>query len=209
MLVDVYNLQGEKTGQTRLPKEIFGLEMNSDLVHQVVVSQMSNRRQGTVQTKDRGDVSGGGKKPWRQKGTGRARHGSNRSPIWKGGGVTFGPQKEKNYQKTIPVKMRKKALLMVLSEKAKNGMLVVMEELKAEKGKTKEIFNILKKMPCFKKSILIALPENDKKIVLASRNIPKTKTMEARELNALDALNHQYLIIPKESIKVMEKVLLK
>lgn len=205
MLVNTYNQKGEKIEQTRLPKEIFEIKLNQDLVHQVLVCQAANQRQGTAHTKDRGEVRGGGKKPWQQKGTGRARHGSIRSPIWKGGGVTFGPRKEKVFKKTIPKKMRRKALFMILSAKAKNNFLVLMDDLKIKQGKTKEIFKSLEKLPCKNKSVLIALPDYDKKMVLAVRNIPKVKIIEARELNVLDLMRFKYLLMPKESIKIIKE----
>jgi len=219
MLIKTYNQEGKEIGKTRLPKEIFDIEMKTDLVHQVAVSQMANRRQGNAQTKDRGDVSGGGKKPWRQKGTGRARHGSIRSPIWIGGGVTFGPRKEKNYKKIIPKKMRRKALFMVLSEKARNNLLILVDKLEIKQGKTKEIYNVLKNLPCQGKSVLLGLPAvkggrpaapadgagRNKNIVLAIRNIPKVRAMEARELNVLDLLSFKYLLMPKESVKTIEE----
>ena len=126
MKINLYNQKGEKVGKTDLPDEIFNVEINSDLLHQVIVSQMANKRQSSAHTKDRGDVSGGGKKPWRQKGTGRARHGSRRSPIWVGGGVTFGPKSEKNYKKTIPQKMKRKALFMALSSKVNDDELILL-----------------------------------------------------------------------------------
>ncbi len=205
MLVNTYNKKGEKIGQTRLPKEIFDVKLNLDLVHQVMVSQMSNKRQGTAHTKDRGEVRGGGKKPWRQKGTGRARAGSIRSPIWKGGGVTFGPRKEKNYKKTIPIKMRRKALFMVLSEKLRKNLLIVLDKLEFEKPKTKAMAEVLNKLPCKSDSKLVALPKLDKNTILSIRNIPKTQTIEARNLNVLDLLNFKYLILPKESIKTIQE----
>lgn len=209
MMVEIYNQEGKKTGQARLPKEIFDVKVNPDLVHQVVVSQMANRRIIIAHTKDRGEVRGGGRKPWVQKGTGRARAGSIRSPIWKGGGVTFGPRKEKVFKKKIPKKMRRKALLMVLSGKAKNNLLTLLDELKIEKGKTKEIFEILKKLPCKNSSTLITLPKYDKKIILASRNIPEVETIQAKDLNALDLLSFKYLLLPKESIKIIKDIFLK
>ncbi len=209
MLVDTYNQKGEKIKQTKLPKEIFGLKLNADLVRQVMVCQMSNKRQGTAHTKDRGNVSGGGKKPWRQKGTGRARHGSIRSPLWKGGGVTFGPTNERNYKKTIPAKMRRKALLMVLSAKAEKGLLLMLDSMKVEKPKTKETFNMLSKLPCKDKSVLIALPEYSKNIILSARNIPKTATIQTKDLNVLELLSHKYLLLTKKSIEVIEETFLK
>ena len=205
--LDVYNQKGEKTGQLDLPAEIFDVKFNPDLVHQVVVSQMSNRRQISAHTKDRSEVRGGGKKPWAQKGTGRARHGSIRSPLWPGGGITFGPRKEKNFKRTIPEKMRKKALFMVLSQKLKDKEIVILDELKLDKIKTKEIVEILKKLKLA--NVLIALPEMDKNVILSARNIPEITTIQARELNSLDILNYKYLILPEKSIKIIKDTFLK
>ncbi len=208
----LYNQQGEKAGEILLPKEIFALKMNSDLVHQVVVSQMANRRQKSAHTKTRADTRGGGKKPWRQKGTGRARHGSIRSPIWRGGGVTFGPSKEKIFKKKIPRKMRRKALLMILSEKAKNNLLIFLDKLKLEKAKTKLMIEIiraqsqnLKIQTRKRESFLIVLPKIDNNVILAANNIPKTATIQAKDLNCLDVLTYKYLIILKDSIKIIKQ----
>ena len=209
MKYNIYNQEGKEIGQTLLPKEIFGLKTNPDLVHQVVVSQMANRRQVIAHTKDRGEVRGGGRKPWRQKGTGRARHGSIRSPLWRGGGVTFGPTKERVFKKKIPEKMRRLALFMALSGKVKNNLLILLDKLKVEKAKTKLMAEILKKLPCKEKSSLIALLEIDKNLILATRNIPKIETIQAKDLNCLDLLSFKYLIMPKESIKVIKDTFLK
>ncbi|HUV81049.1 MAG TPA: 50S ribosomal protein L4 [Patescibacteria group bacterium] len=200
----VHNQQGEEKGTVLLPKEIFELPMNSDLVHQVAISQMANRRIVTAQAKNRGEVRGGGRKPWRQKGTGRARHGSRRSPIWRGGGVTFGPTKDRVFKKKINKKMKKKALFMVLSEKAKSNLLVVLDELKLEKAKTKSLAKLIEN---FKKgSFLIALPKIEKNVILASRNLTGVEVVEARNLNVLDLLSSKYLMMPKESIKVVKEI---
>jgi len=200
----VHNQQGEEKGTVLLPKEIFELSMNSDLVHQVAISQMANRRIVTAQAKNRGEVRGGGRKPWRQKGTGRARHGSRRSPIWRGGGVTFGPTKDRVFKKKINKKMKKKALFMVLSEKAKSNLLVVLDELKLEKAKTKSLAKLIEN---FKKgSFLIALPKIEKNVILASRNLTGVEVVEARNLNVLDLLSSKYLMMPKESIKVVKEI---
>ncbi|MBZ9569343.1 50S ribosomal protein L4 [Patescibacteria group bacterium] len=214
MLIDTYNQDGKKIGQTRLPKEIFDVPLNPDLVHQIAVSQMANRRKVVAHTKTRAEVRGGGRKPWRQKGTGRARHGSIRSPIWRGGGVTFGPRKEKVFKKKTPKKMRRKALFMVLSAKAKEKLLIPLDFLKIEKPKTKLIAEIIEnlrsKIKDFKKgSILIALPQKDKNIIRAARNIPNLQTIEARNLNVLDLLSFKYLLTPKEAIKVIKGTFLK
>jgi large subunit ribosomal protein L4 len=203
----VYNTEGKEVGSTLLPKEIFDVTMNSDLVHQVAVSQSANLRQGSAHSKDRSEVSGGGKKPWRQKGTGRARAGSSRSPIWKGGGVTFGPRNTKDYKKEIPKKMRRKALFMVLSQKARENSLIVLDELKFEKAKTKEMAIILNNLP-IKGTSLLALPDYDKNLILSVRNIPKVLTIEARNLNVLDLLNSKYLIFSKEVVKTLKETFL-
>lgn len=208
MKVDVYNQRGEKVGTTLLPKEIFGLQVSPDLIHQVAVSQMANLRQVLAHTKGRGKVRGGGRKPWRQKGTGRARHGSRRSPLWKGGGVTFGPTKERVFKKKISKKMRRKALLMVLSAKAKENLILILEKLDLKEPKTKLMKEIFKKLPV-KGSALIALPKVDKKIIRASGNLPGISTKEIRNLNALDLLSFKYLILPKEGIKLIQNIFAK
>lgn len=205
MKADVYNQKGEITGSTNLPKEIFEVNFNSDLVHQVAVSFMANKRQTLAHTKTRGEVRGGGKKPWKQKGTGRARHGSNRSPIWRGGGITFGPRTDKVFEREIPKKMRRKALLMVLGQKLKDKELLILDKIELEIGKTKEISSTLSKLPCKEQKTLIALPNYDKKIFLATRNIKKVLTEDARNLNVLELLNYKYLLMPKETIKTIEK----
>ncbi len=209
MNVKIYNQIGKETGQAQVPKEVFGLEMNDDLIKQVVVSQMSNRRQGTAHTKGRGEKRGGGRKPWRQKGTGRARAGSSRSPIWRGGGVTFGPNKEKNYKKVIPAKIKRKALLMALSAKAKNNLLLLIDELKFDKISTRQMNEVLGKLPCKTGSLLIALPKIDKTTILSARNIPRVETIQAKDLNALDVLSFKWLVMTKESVKVIEKTFVK
>lgn len=209
MKISVYNQKGEDIDKTELPDEIFGLEANLDLLHQVVVSQMSNRRQGSAHTKDRSDVSGGGKKPWRQKGTGRARHGSIRSPLWRGGGVTFGPRSDRNYKKTIPVMMRRKALFMALSSKAKDGELIIIDDLGAKDHKTKVIKSTLDNLPFADKTGLLILPAVDKNVILGARNIPKTETMQAKNLTALDVLSSKRLIMTPESVAKIKETFLK
>ena len=205
MKISVYNQEGKEVGQTLLPKEIFGLKSNFDLIWQVAISQMANRRKIIAHTKDRSEVSGGGRKPWRQKGTGRARHGSIRSPLWAGEGVTFGPRKERFFKKKINKKMKRKSLFMVLSAKAKENLLLIVDSLAIEKPKTKIIVNILEKLPVKKSSCLIALPKKEDKIIRAGKNVPKVEVKEARNLNVLDLLSFKYLIIPKEAIKVIKE----
>jgi len=209
MKIDTYNQNGEKTGQTLLPKEIFDVPVNSDLVWQVVVSQAANKRLPWAHTKDRSEVSGGGRKPWAQKGLGRARHGSIRSPLWRHGGITFGPRKEKIFKKKIPKKMKRKALFMVLSQKSKDDELILVDKLKVEKPKTKKFFEILKKLPLKKINALVALSRLDQNFILAARNIPEVQTILAKDLNCLDLLSFKYLIMPKDSIKVIKETFLK
>jgi len=204
MKTDVYNQKGEIVGSATLPKDIFEVDFNADLVHQAVVAMAANKRQVSAHAKIRSEVRGGGKKPWRQKGTGRARHGSTRSPLWKGGGVTHGPRKERIFEKELPKKMRRKALFMVLSQKAKDNNLVVLDKIELEKGKTKEMASFLVKLPCKDQSLLVALPNYEKKIFLATRNIKKTAIEDARNLNVLQLLNFKYLLLTKESIKALE-----
>ncbi len=209
MKIDLYNQQGEVTGSINLPKEIFEVKFNADLVHQIVVSLSANKRQVSAHAKIRGEVSGGGRKPWRQKGTGRARHGSIRSPLWKGGGVTHGPRKERIFERDIPKKMRRKALFMVLSKKAKDKQIVILDKIELEKGKTKEMARSLEKLSCKNQATLIALPNYDQKIFLASRNIRKISVEDARNLNVLDLLNYKYLLLTKDSIKTIENTFAK
>jgi len=212
MKVDTYNQTGEIVEQMDLPKEVFEEAFNSDLVHQVLVCMQSNKRQGTAHTKDRGEVRGGGKKPWRQKGTGRARHGSSRSPIWIGGGVTFGPTNERNYKKDIPVKIRKKALKCLLSQKLKDKEIFIIDDLKIEEPKTKIIADILEKFSKkikkgkFKK-LLIVSDQKDDKLLRAVKNIPNIGIIEARNLNSLAVVSYKDLLITKKSIKTIKEIL--
>jgi large subunit ribosomal protein L4 len=220
----VYNQEGKEVGQALLPKEIFDVKISPDLVHQVVVSQMANKRMIIAHAKDRAEVRGGGKKPWRQKGTGRSRHGSIRSPLWRGGGVTFGPTKARVFTKKIPQNMKRKALFMVLSEKVKNNLLILLDKLVIQKDLkdssrfstgqaktklTKSMAEILKNLPSKEKNTLIALSEMDKNIILAARNLPEVKTIQAKDLNCLDLLSFKYLIIPKDGIRVIKETFIK
>lgn len=205
MLVTTYNQQGEGLEeQTRLPKEIFDVEINNDLLHQVVVSQRKNRRQSSVDVKGRAEVSGGGRKPWRQKGTGRARHGSIRSPLWEGGGVTFGPDTERNLKREIPTKMRKKALFMALSSKVEDDELVVVDNLEMEEIKTQKAEEVLDSLG-IDDTCLVALDSFNEKVIKSLRNLPQVGVMEARNLNALDLLKYKYLVLNKKAVKIIKE----
>lgn len=206
----VYDMEGKEVSKVSLPPQIFGLKVNHDLVKQAVEAQMSQARVPYAHAKGRGEVRGGGKKPWRQKGTGRARHGSIRSPLWRGGGVTFGPRKEKVFAKKINKKMKRQALLMVLSGKVKDDELILLDDLKIEKPKTKEIVEIIKNLKSkikkvLDKGTLIILPKKDDNIIWATRNIPQVATIGADSLNVVDLLSYKYLLIPKQTIEVIEK----
>ncbi|MBC7074070.1 50S ribosomal protein L4 [Candidatus Parcubacteria bacterium] len=209
MKAKVFNQEGQIVKEIELPKEIFGLKINPDLLHQVVVSQMANKRKPIAHTKDRSEVSGGGKKPWPQKHLGRARHGSIRSPLWRKGGVTFGPRKEKNYKKKIPKAMKRKALLMALSGKMKDGEIIFLEDLNLQTPKTKQIAKLLENLKIKGKSILLVLPQKNENLKLAARNIPKLKTIMAKDLNPLDILSKKYLLFPIQAIEVVKNTFCK
>jgi len=199
MKYELLNKEGEVADEIELPEKVFNVPLNKDLLWQVIVSYLANQRKNIAHTKTRAEVRGGGKKPWRQKGLGRARHGSIRSPIFIKGGITFGPRKERIFKKKINKKMKKKALLMVLSEKFKNKLLKIVDDLKIEDGKTKTMKNFLKKLGV-EKNVLIVLPEKNEKVKRASRNLPKVKTVILKDLNPLLLLQYRYLLLPKEAI---------
>jgi len=205
MKVDIYNQNGEKAGKTELPDEIFGVEIQADLLHQAVVAQMGNMRQVIAHAKDRSEVRGGGRKPWRQKGTGRARHGSRRSPIWTGGGVTFGPTKYRNFKKKINNKMKQKAILMALSGKVNDKELIVLDKVEISAPKTKEMALVVDKVVPGVSTVLLMLPERNETIQRASRNIPDFKVINVGNINVLDPVNHKYLLITQETIEALKK----
>jgi len=199
MKTAVYNLKNEQIGETELSDSLFSRPWNSDLVHQILVGMAANRRQPVAHTKGRGEVRGGGAKPWRQKGTGRARHGSRRSPIWVGGGVTFGPTKDKKYQVKINKKMARAALWSALSKKVSDGELKVVDSLNADWQKTKQMATVLKYFDI--NSALLVTAGDNKSIYKVCRNIPKVKCVDAGSLNTEDALKYKGLLIDKRAIK--------
>jgi len=207
MKTAVYNLEGKKVGDLDLPQSVFGLKWNHDLVHRVLESMRSRRRKGTAHAKGRGEVSGGGKKPWRQKGTGRARHGSIRSPIWVGGGVSHGPLKDKVFSKKLNKKVKRKALLTVLSKKMADGEIMLIDQISLAEAKTKkaqEAMKNLSKVKGFeslaKKGIKVAISPEDKKTSLAFRNLSGVEAVEARNLNTFEALSVKYLILGEKDV---------
>ncbi|MFA5188596.1 MAG: 50S ribosomal protein L4 [Patescibacteria group bacterium] len=197
----VYNLEGKEIEEIKLDPEVFGVKINPALVHQVVEAQQANARFKLAHTKTKGEVRGGGKKPWRQKGTGRARAGSTRSPLWIGGGVTFGPRKERNFDKKINKKMKQKALFMSLTDKVKSEALIILDKLEFTKIKTKDLVKILSKLPVKAGKTLIVLDQKNDNIVKSARNIKTLKTILADSLNVLDILKYNYLLVDKNGIK--------
>lgn len=207
--VTVYNQEGKNVGDIQLPAQIFDVKVNPELVQQAVVMLQANARQVIAHTKGRSDVRGGGRKPWAQKGTGRARHGSIRSPIWIGGGVTFGPSKERNFSKRMNRKAKRKALLMALSDRAKEQKVVVVDNLKLAEIKTRALVGILNKLPVKNHKTLVIVPETDKLITKSANNLPMVETCQADNLNILQVLNAEYLLVAKDSISKMQKTYFK
>lgn len=201
--VAVYNIKGEKVGDINLSEEVFGLPANNALLHQVYVSQAANKRIVIAHTKDRGERAGSGKKPWKQKGTGNARVGSARTPVWRKGGVVFGPRKERNFKNKINKKMARKAVRVALSEKARSNNLLVLDEIKLKEKKAKEFFRILENLK-IKGSALVGFSDKEKSYSLASRNIKNVYNILVNNLNVSDLLNRKYLLLSEESIKFLE-----
>jgi large subunit ribosomal protein L4 len=197
--IDVYNIEGKKEGNVSLEDTVFAVEENDVLVHQVYVAQAANRRSGSAHTKIRSDRRGGGKKPWKQKGTGNARTGSIRNPIWRGGGITFGPLKNRNFKKIINNKMKQKALLVALSDKVRSDKIRVIDSLDIKNNKTRIVANLLKEMQ-INKSILMGFSVIESESYVAARNVKKVNAVETNQLNVYDVLNAEYLILSKDSI---------
>lgn len=205
MKVDVLNIEGKKVDSTELPSQIFEAPIREDLMHQAFVRQLANARLGTHSTKSRAEVAGGGAKPWRQKGTGRARHGSRRSPIWVGGGKTHTP-KPRDYRKKMPRKMRRAALRSALSMKiAENGILFL-DELKIEGAKTEQMVTVLKNLTG-ESTTLVILSDSNENIERSIRNIPDAKTLRANYLNVRDLLQFDRVIMPLDAIEVIQSYL--
>jgi len=213
MKVKMYNQSGQEKGTVELSEAMFGLPWNGDLVHQVVTSYAANKRARIAHAKGRGEVQGGGRKPWRQKGTGRARHGSIRSPIWKGGGVAHGPKKERDFSKKINKKMAKKALWTVLSAKARDGEVIAIEDFHFAEPKTKLGANLFSHIAHAKEfgdirkgnGVLVALSQKDECTYRAMRNLPYAGVDEARNLNAYKVLQYKYIMFPESVLHSFQK----
>lgn len=204
--LSVYNISGEITGEIELNEIVFGVEFNEAVVHQAVVMQLANQRQGTSATKTRAMVRGGGRKPWKQKGTGRARCGSNRSPVWVGGGTTFGPQ-PRSYAKKMPRQARRLALRCALSAKVAAGQVVVVEGLTFDAPKTKNVAALLNVFQAADAKALLITAGADKNVELSARNMPKVTTITTMGLNCFDILNSNKVILAKEAVEKIEEVL--
>ncbi len=201
----VYNKQAKEAGKVTLPESVFGLPWNADLVHQVVLAVQANARNSTAHTKDRSEVRGGGRKPWKQKGTGQARHGSIRSPIWKGGGIAHGPRNEKDYSQKVNKKMRVKALFTALSQKYQDGELIFVNEFSLNAPKTKEAKDLLLALASVKgfehlatkkkNAALVAIAEKNDFIKKSFSNFGNVEVEEVRNLNVLDVLTHKYVVV--------------
>ncbi len=216
MQTTVYNQNAEKISEQELNPDVFEVKINESLVHQAVVAQMSNERQVLAHTKDRSEVHGGGRKPWKQKGTGRARAGTSRSPIWIGGGITFGPRKDKNFSKKINIKMKKQALIMVLSDKAKHNALILLDKIEFPEAKTKkanEIFSNLEKKVLqtddkekTKRSFLVLINKKDDNTNRAISNLKDVEVARLENINVVDLLKYKNLVLTVDGVKQLEKI---
>ena len=202
--VDVYDLKGKKVSDIELADSVFGITPNENIVHAVLVNYLANQRQGTQSTKTRAEVSGGGKKPWRQKGTGRARQGSIRAPQWIKGGIALGP-KPRSYKYTVNKKERRLAIRSILSSKVLEKELTVVDKLELNEIKTKTMVKALADLKVEGKT-LIVLPENNKNVLMSSRNIEGVKTIVANNINVFDLLKYTNLILPVDTVKKLEEV---
>ncbi|HEY4523667.1 MAG TPA: 50S ribosomal protein L4 [Candidatus Paceibacterota bacterium] len=207
MKTNLYNLENKSIGTVELPEEIFAVKWKPNLVHQIIEAMLANTRKPWAHAKGRGEVRGGGKKPWRQKGTGRARHGSIRSPIWPGGGVSHGPLKERNYDKKINKKMRRAALFSALSKKLADKELLVIDELKTAEPKTKIIAGIASNFRDKKKltSLLLIPQKGDKNIYRAARNLKNVKAIDPDSLNVYDIVRHKTVLIDQGAIPTIRE----
>ncbi len=202
--VPVLNVSGEKVSEIELKDSVFGIEINTHVMHAVVKNYLANQRQGTQSSKTRAEVRGGGRKPWRQKGTGRARHGSTRSPIWVGGGVIFAP-KPRDYSYKLPKKVRRLAMKSALSSKVQDDQIIVLDNLQMERPKTKEMTNILMNLKVDGKA-LIVMEQVDQSVIRSARNIQGVETALVNTLNVYDILKYDHFIITRNAVEKVEEV---
>lgn len=201
--VSVFNMEGKEVEQMELADSVFGVEVNDHLVHMAVLQQLANKRQGTQKAKTRSEVRGGGRKPWRQKGTGHARQGSTRSPQWTGGGVVFAPT-PRDYSFKLNRKEKRAALLSALSSRVQENKLIVVDQLAFDEIKTKKFAEVLKNLKVEK--ALVVLGQDDEKAIISARNIPDVKTAQTNSINVYDILKYNTLVVTKEAVKLIEEV---
>lgn len=202
--VNVYNILGEQVKEIELSENVFGVEVNHNVLHEVIKNHLANRRQGTQSAKTRAEVRGGGRKPWRQKGTGRARQGSIRSPQWTGGGIVFAP-KPRDYSYKVPKKVKRLAMKSALSSKVVDNEIIVLDKLSLEEPKTKEMARVLTNIKADKKA-LIVISEKDENVIKSARNIPNVQTTLVNTLNVYDILKFDSFIITEDAVKKVEEV---
>jgi large subunit ribosomal protein L4 len=205
--IEIYNIKGKSVGKIELDKEIFNGEVNEPVLYQVIKMYEANQRQGTASTKTRSDVRGGGKKPWKQKGTGRARAGTIRSPLWRGGGIVFGPH-PRDYSYQVPKSVKRLALISSLNAKLNDKNLIVIDEIKLEKPKTKEFAAVLRNIKAEKKPLLV-LEEKNEVVVRASRNMANLLLRDYKSLNAYEVLKQQKLVLTQKALAALTKMLVK
>ena len=201
--VSVYNIEGKEVGSIELNDAVFGVEINEHLVHMAVVNQLANNRQGTQSAKTRSEVSGGGRKPWRQKGTGHARQGSTRAPQWTGGGIVFAP-KPRDYSFKMNKKEKRIALLSALSSKVAESKIVVLDEFKLDEIKTKKFVEVMNNLKV--ENALVVLEGENKNVVLSGRNIPSVKVTATNEINTYDVLKYTTLVVTKAAVEKLQEV---
>ncbi len=204
--VALYNVQGEQVGDIELMESVFGVPVNENVIHQAVTAQLANRRQGTHYTKSRGEVRGGGRKPWRQKGTGRARVGTIRSPLWRGGAITFGP-KPRDYSINLPKKVKRLALKSALSSKLEENSVIVLDKLSFEQPKTKDMVSVLKALKADGSKVLVMSIDNGDNVWFSARNIARVKSIAPNNINIVDILHYDKLLITEEAVRKVEEVL--
>lgn len=204
--VKIYNIEGQEIGKMDIATSLFSVDVNSSVVHEAVVAHTANARSVLAHTKDRSEVAGSNKKPWKQKGTGRARHGSRQSPIWKGGGITFGPTVLRNFAVKINKKTKRKAFAMVLSDKLNNDRLIVVDDLRINDAKTKDLKNILASLPASGKKTLIVVEMENRGVGLAARNLQGIEVFPVNTLNILALLRFDYVIFTKVALEAAMEI---